>query len=766
MPLALETISDKGAVPASRIKDADSARQIHSALWEDDRLNSLQRARVQGMIDGNPPYDPEELVQLGQAGRSNVNWGASRARVKDALIPHYDMVTSVPCYATILTDIGGPTVSAEYGRIISEEFHRMLDEWDGFLDMIQMHQKEKVIHGIGPCFWKDGIDWRPKAIKRRHFQCASNSKSANNDMKVVFIDDYMEVDELYSYILNPEVAKATGWKEDRVKQAIMQAGQVEEDRTRNWEWWQEQLKDNCLYVSYARTSTVQIIHAYVQEFDQKISHHILTKDSLLKDDGFIYSKVGKFEKWSHCMRLFFDSIGNGDFKSVRGLGWEVYPFGEVSNRLNNTLVDGAIQGSCDLWQANSGADISKFAAIEIGPNRIIPPGVNHIQINKGPALNTALTVAGHFQMIEQSNTGSYKGSLVKEGNPVTAEEIIAQQGEKAKIASSEAQHYIKDLDGLYAEMYRRAKNTKLVRDVDPGANAALDFQKRCKDRGVPSEAIQKAVSVKATRAIGNGSSSGRRMAMMTLYPLIQWMPEEKKKVFLRDLFAASVDDQKAAERYGPDLNEQPPGMDESIASLENGSFMTGTPVVLTPDQNHFIHATYHVNFMLGLINEVKDGVTDPKTADLALSEGGPHTQEHIDLLSQNPLRKGDVQELMAMMGQVMKDADQIRKLADEQREQEANANPTSDAWLAKTQERVNINYKDAPPDVQRQIEGLLGLKPSTMPSLAEEKVQLQKDKQATSTAKTRQDMAVKDIDTAMEVRDRMNGSKPNGSKNE
>lgn len=774
MSLDLVEISPSGAVPTSRIKDATSARTIYTSLQQDDLLASAQRARVQGMIDGNPPYDENELVELGQAGRTNVNWGGAKSRIDDALIPHYDMVTSVPTYATIRTSVGGPTVSSEYGRIISEEFHRMLDDWDSFLYQIQLSQSQKVIHGLGPCFWKDERDWRPTALKRRNFLIPSNTKASTDDLKVAFIIDYMEVDELYRYIEKPEVADRTGWKTEQVKCAIRGAGNTEEDRAMSWEWWQEQLKDNNFYISYARTKTVEILHAFVKEFDGKVSHHILTRDPLIEGkDNYLFSKIGRFDKWRHVLRLFYDTVGNGDMRSIRGLGQDVYKFGEASNRLNNTIIDGAIQASCRLWQAGTGSDIGKFAAIEIGPDRVVPPGLNLLPFNNGQNIQSAIAVAGHFQMVEANQTGAYKGSMTKGGNPVTAEEIIAQQGEKAKITSAKAQHYLIDLDGYYTEMYRRASASGLMK-IDPGGEEALAFQKRCTDRGVPVEAIRNVDSVKATRAIGNGSAPGRRMAMLNMQPLMPFMPEEKKKVFVRDLIAATADDQGAADRYGPDLNPQPPGMDDWQASVENGSLMTGTPVVITDQQNHFIHVTYHINFMLGLMNEVQDGLLDPKSADLAFQDAGPHTVQHLEYLAQNPLRVNELKEFQEQLSEIMKFADQLHGEAERLRQEEADQGiPGDDAWLEAIQERINLNWKDLAPDSKNKFLEMIGLGASQMESPADanlrikqEQLGLKSQKQAVDTAKTRQGMAISDITTAVDIKEKLNGNDKNGSKAE
>lgn len=776
MSLQLETLSQAGTPPKSRLKDATSCRTVFTSLLRDDEPSNFERARIQGNIDGNPPYDESELELLGQAGRTNVNWGEAGNRIEQALLPHYDVVTSVEHYATITTDYGGPTLSSEYSRIISDEFHRMLSDWDEFLDQIQLHQSQLVIHGIGPIFWRDEKDWRSQALLRRDMLVPSNAKASRSKQKVVFIKDKMEVDELYQYIKNEDVAEALQWDVGRCKTAIRGAANDMEDRTRNWEWWQQQLKDNTYYISYAKTKVINVIHALVVEFGGRVSHHILTRDPLQEDDGYLYSKVGRFSSINQAIWMCFDGIGNGDFKSVRGAGWRAMKFGEVSNRANNTLWDNLIQSNCVMWKAQSAADVQRFAAIEIGPNRIIPPNFEPLQLQMGRSIQDTLQAISHFQLMGDNQLGQFRSESATRGNPETAEEIRAKMGEKAKLTSSKAEKYLNDLDKFYFETFRRASNPKLVRDIDPGANEALDFQKRCIDRGVPSAVFQRdgdrmknICSVKATRSIGSGSSAGRIMAMQQLAPIVLTRsPEEKQKVFIRDLIGATSQSQYAVDRYGPDLTEMPPGQDEWDATQEETSMIVGGPLLITPDQNHMVHAAYHIRFMAGLIKDTQAGALDPRKASAALDEGGPHTLQHIQLLESDKTRKEAVKEFKTQMGEIMRSADEIKAVADRLDKQEAEQEQGgSDEWLAKVSERVNANYKDMPEDVKRQIEFYLGLQPSREASVPERTLQLKQQQLGVKAAQTDQRMALDDTDMALKVREHqqemLNGNGKNGS---
>ena len=73
--LPLLTISDGGATPKSRLKDVAAATEIYTSLKEGDEQSAINRARVQAMFDGVPPYSDSAIRESGQAYRCNLNFG-------------------------------------------------------------------------------------------------------------------------------------------------------------------------------------------------------------------------------------------------------------------------------------------------------------------------------------------------------------------------------------------------------------------------------------------------------------------------------------------------------------------------------------------------------------------------------------------------------------------------------------------------------------------------------------------------------------------
>ncbi|NBO27306.1 MAG: hypothetical protein EBU96_11070, partial [Actinobacteria bacterium] len=148
MSLNLETITDSGKPPRSRIKDAKSAHSIFLTMRNADDSSAIDRQKVQAMLDGEPPYNPSQLKSLGQGYRANLNFGEAAAALETSLAAYSDLVNSVDKLALVKTSEGDPSQRAEWESIIAEEFHRTLVDWDEFYYKQQLLAHQFVAYGV------------------------------------------------------------------------------------------------------------------------------------------------------------------------------------------------------------------------------------------------------------------------------------------------------------------------------------------------------------------------------------------------------------------------------------------------------------------------------------------------------------------------------------------------------------------------------------------------------------------------------------------
>jgi hypothetical protein len=656
--------------PKTRVEDAGSARSMLYTLIDDDQIASYRRSQIQGIIDGNPPYNDQQLREMGQADRINVNWGHAEAKVETAVIPYFDILTSVGSYATVKTKYGKDMGKREeWSRIITEEFHRLLASSNpNFLAQHQVAQKELVIHGQACMYFPDQTDWRAKAIEPWALVVPKGAKVDWNNWEFCYILDELYCEQLYSYIENEEAAKRGGWDVDEVREAIMQARVDEQDQRRPWEWYQRELKNNALYYSYAKSKVIKVAHFYVREYDGRISHYIFDR---LNSTEFLCQKIGRYKDFSNAFTVFLNGVGNGYYHGVRGLGQKVYKYAEAMNRVNNALLEGVIIGSCVMFQPNSAADAEKLKTVQIGPYRILPPGLNLTQASVSSNLGAAMQTAQFFQGQESDDIGSFMPSVAGGGRKKGNKEIEMEIGEKSRLTNTRAEIYLQALDVHYAEVYRRASNPNLIEE-DHGGAEALRFQKACMDRGVPAAALLDIDTVKATRSIGQGSSAARMQAMELIGQYLPQLPESNRKRVINANIAA-IAGQTGVETFGIPEETKPDGNDLSIASLENNALQNGGQVLIDPDQNHFTHLTVHMQFAGQIVQGVQDRQVDPIGADKAMQSIIPHLLTHLKYLEEDPTRSGQYDAMNEQTSELMKIADQLSRMAQDMQEQQMKA---------------------------------------------------------------------------------------------
>lgn len=689
-------------IPVERIANAQSARSLLSDLLKADSVAEERRAEIQGMIDGNAPYKEQDLKDLGQEERVNVNWGHAEGKVENACIPYYDALTSVPQFVTVQTRYGRKVdMRDKWSRIISAELHKALKKYPRFLKVHQLVHKNIVIHGTGCLAYRDGRDWRAHSIPPSSLVVPRNASVDWTEWEYCFVLDDFYAEELYRYIANEENAARNSWDVEACKASIIAANTDQPDKDRTWTWYQTELKNNSLYYSQARSKVIKGAHLYVKEFNGRYSHYIFDRE---KETQWLCAKVGRYENLTEAFTVFTNGVGNGSFHGVRGLGQKVYKYAEAINRVNNAIIEGAIVGSALMLQATSAGDVSKLQTIQVGPYRILPPGLQLQPVNLATNLQGPMQVASYFQGQESEQISSYLPTVNSAGPKKNNKGLEIEMGEKAQLSNTRFEIYMQDLDLHYTELYRRIASPNLLPE-DPGGREALAFQKACMAQGVPKAALNPAVcEVSATRSIGQGSSAARIMAMSQIGRFVQQLPEDKRANVIRDSIAA-IGGQPFVDRYAPDLVERPTGIDASIAALENNAFMQGGQVVIDPDQNHYIHCSVHLKFFAEMVEGVRQQQMDPRQALKCLQVGGPHLLMHLKQLEQDPTRKDQftmlnqqTAELMKMADQIAKYAEQIQEQEDEQRKQQQQPQLTPEEMRAQNQ--IQLDTQKAQHDMQ------------------------------------------------------------------
>jgi hypothetical protein len=638
----LENLPASGSPPKKRIKSSDSLVAIANKYIEQDEDAAYLRARAQALVNGEAPYDAEELKSKGLTHVVNANFGEANAIMEAALAPYIELQNGVPRIANVIME-SYQGDSNEDSEIISEEFDWMLKEWSDHAYNMQLLSREFVGDGVGVAMWPDerSIFWEPCGLK--DFKVARDTKVSDESIEVAIVQRSMSVSELYRYIRNPEAAKKLGWNINSVKQAIWKASTKRDqwkNYTAHWEDFEREIKENDLYAGESAYHRAQLIYGYNREFDGKFTQLIGSRDS----SDFLYERYSRYGDVNQCFVIFTYGVGQGTFHTIRGLKQKIYNQIQISNRVLCQAAQAAITSGLIQLQGDAEA-IQDFQYIEVGPYTFIPSGLTPIQLQPPAVATQGLPVYNLMSQVLQNNTGSYRSrQATPDGQARSATEVVQQARQESTLNAAALELFYTPYNKLLTEQYRRAVNPLLTAN-DKGGALALEFRKRCARRGVSIERLRQFSKVTAFRAMGDGSPVMTEMASKQLMELYSLMDEKGKENTLRSVIAgiSGVGWQKVnlfVSDKGPRRV-----VDFDIANLENGNLRQGIPQMVHDSQNHAVHIEAHIPMIAEIIEAHRQQQMADEQAMQILRPAADHVTEHLVFFSNNSFRAQEVREL-------------------------------------------------------------------------------------------------------------------------
>jgi hypothetical protein len=598
----------------------------------------------------------------------------------------------------------------EWSKIITEEFDRLQKMDKDFDYIMQLSQREMVLIGDGPLIFEDGSNWRCKAIMATDLLVPDGTKSNVSDWKVACVRTRMGVDDLFEKIQDEQAATAAGWDVNYVRQRI-RAAMPEPYRSGvqyDWEFFQRQLRSNDITFS-ARSEVVLMSHIFYKEFDGQISHAIIDeRDS----ESFMYRKLRRFKRWEQIIHPMYYDRGDGEHHGVKGLGIKMLQAMELKNRLRCSMVDSAFARTQILFRPLNPNALSKTSVVQQGPYAILPPDYEVIQQNIAGVLDAPMAVNADLENVLQGNLSQYRQSLAKSGNPRTATEMEIISAQQSAIGKTQLSRYYNQLDSFFEERYNRASNPNL-NPITKSDKDAIEFQRRCAERGVPVQAMLDIDFVEATRTVGQGSQFAKQKLLGSLLGLLGSLPEGGKVSLLRDYIAAQVG-QQMVDRYLPTQIQSSRVQDQTaLAVLEHSSLRQGNMAIVTDTQNQIVHIDTH----LAAANEAAASIQqggNPQEIMLFLQGIGQHVQDHLARLSTDPTRRPQVEAYAQQLQMVVQTVQQLGELLQQQQEAQAQmqqaqaiqqgVDPKTAMMNAEVQAKIARQNAEVMANIQRQNE--------------------------------------------------------------
>lgn len=630
--LELQTVPVKGKAPASRLKDMQSAHAIYVRVKDADDASSENRASFQAMFGGEPPYNDSDLVNTGQGFRTNINFGEAANLLEQAQSAYVDMLHSVETLMTVKVTKGEPAARVKYEEIIAEELSRTIRNWPRFNYSFLENCRNFIADGISICYFENELDWKWRVVSLADFVFPRKTQASEGDLEVAFCRRGYLAHQLYSFIRDEKVAKAAGWNVPVVRAAISEAAKASENNYGDWEALQVELKNNDLYCS-ADSAEIDVIHMWVQEFDQTVSHYMFRADG--EGGDFLYKKPSRFTSMEQALVFFTYGIGtNGYYHGIRGLGYKIFPQIQVSNRLNGQVIDSAMLASSLMVQPQSEEAAEDMSLIYYGPYAVITPGLKVIERVAPNLSQSVLPILNNMSNQIQAKSGQYTQNALADTREKTKFEVATQLESIAKLSVTSMNLFYEPWGRLLREVARRLTR-KDYGSREPGGREALECRKRCELRGVPAEVFFSldVDLTKAVRAVGAGSQAARQLVFSDLDSMASSMDPQGRNTYLRERLATRVGWENV-DKYVAPVEDGRPTDDDRFAELENKIMVSSQlPVTVRPNDLHIVHLRQHIPEMDRIVAAVDKGETQIAQATPMLALLHAHSSDHLSLAS-------------------------------------------------------------------------------------------------------------------------------------
>lgn len=706
---ALETLQDNGkVVPQTRMENARACQDFCRRLIDNDSKRSYKRARLNGLVDGNPPYSAAALAKAKRADACNVNWGTARSYMESGTGAFYDLSSEAPSVITVRTSHGQPDEKDTWSAIISKELDTAFKNdplWDY---QMQISQWEMVLHGVGPFVFEDKMQVFPRAVLCGDLKVPERAKSDTGYWEICMVQVEYYPYELFKFIENREAAEKVGWDVEYTRRVIANAMDIQSQRgiQLDWEFYQQELKNNSYSYVGNESLVCRTCHVFWQEFDGTITHAIVERGTSFTSNGsttdddsnadvkYLFKSMGRYQSFQGCVHPMYYDHGNGGFHhSVTGLGVKMYSAMAYENRLLCNLCDKAFSPKI-LFSPTTTEAQQKFSLLTMGDYAVLPANVQVNQAAIAGLLNDGLEMRGELSGIMQSTLSNYRQSVPqqKSGNPVTKFEKQMEAAIQSALSKTQFNRYYKQLDMLYAEIYKRFTNLNTTDE------RAKIFQERCTSQGVPRECFGRTEQVCATRVVGQGNLFTRKQAIDALFAIAGALPEEGREKLIQDKIAAEAG-QGAVMRYFPAAQKQMGTDQQAFATEQVASMKVGVAPVVTSSQNAIVYATTFLKAAAESLASLSKGA-NPMEVYSFLQMCGPAIAAHLKRFEHDPTRAEAYKVLMEQWKQVASTTDklkaQLQKMVQARNgQQQKTQDAMTDAQIKTAKARNDIATKTA-----------------------------------------------------------------------
>ena len=483
-------------VPDERFSSASEVRGLCQTMIDADYSRGLMRSRVDNLVDGFPTYPKSLTASKGMGWFPRVNYLEADGLIRTMQTPLYDLVTEVDHCINLTLDIPKDKASnwqvQDWENKIEQHFTWLLFKpWrKSFNFHIPLSQREMLVHGIGAHVWPNDR-WIPRTPRSGQILFPeSASVDFQEDGEYFMLRDFVNGVNVYNFIRNEKSAKKKGWEPDNVLQGLANADKKNQKvrSTYNVEEYRRRWKNGDIGYWASSEVGLWLNWLFVKEYDEvdgkQYSLYCVDENFDVNtkkgNQGYYFKKRFTFDEWP--LVIYNYDLGLGDIHSVRGLGWRMKDYFEVSNRVKNMMVAQVIVNSGPrILQTQPNIDPDKLKLMRHGWYSIYPYGVQEA-VQQFPQLsNTGIALEQHLQQAMERNNQSSSSSVPEPRDRETKYSFMLRSNQRAQVSNGLQSFYESSLQQTFEMLFRRIINT-------PKGEAQYEKWRRC-SRNVASRTV-------------------------------------------------------------------------------------------------------------------------------------------------------------------------------------------------------------------------------------------------------------------------------------
>lgn len=695
------------AAPENVVPSAAAAKTIYERMRESHFKRARTFARIQGMIDGNPPYAPSLMKKHGMTTTSNVNWRDAEAIVDSVCLTYWSLFNDVQYIADFNTSLADDSSNAIIGETVSRHWDRIVREWPRFQEIMSENQKDLISFGSSFVTWPDEEDWRFESTDVWRFLVSEKTRNSTELIGLCAVEMVMTAQELWAiYEGLEEDDESSEWNKEAVGDILLHHSnykKIEGDKRYSGQILAElqtRIRNGDANIDDLYNDDIPLVSMLIRELDDsRISRGIFSPEIVVVGGSgdWAYFSDRQYEEMSHAIQTFSFTPGEKYIHGNKGIGHRIFNTIEGITQIDNSLMDSIRRSSTVLVRSRTGRN-KDFKQIQFNHGGFTDIGeAEYIQNLMGSNNGSNIEGVRYFRgKLDFNNNISGATMNNPDGKPRSLGEVQIQATKEAKVQKNRISHYYDQLDCLFREMVRKML---LAKESSAGYEFVKLWKERCIADGVPEEffiltdsnagqnGLPEHMTVRATRASGSGSQVADQIETRSMMTLLPTLGERGRQNVLSDFVAAHRGHQYI-DRYLPDEDrQQQPVGDDTIASIENNQLEKGELVIVSPDNNHAIHGPRHIERMdqiATIFNEAEDAARNAgsktpsvdagqfgqyslEEVDVAFQTLGPHFVRHLLFLQQDPTRAALAQSLARKWAILANFGDKIAHNAQEHR---------------------------------------------------------------------------------------------------